>query len=122
MHLATSRYRNHDAIVSSGLAPLGITLGRPRFFLGYGLAGHRRELAPSRHMWNMEPAPFIRAYVDKLERQGIDRIMDMIEGLSNERGAVLLCFEDLAQPDEWCHRTVLAQWIEAKAGVSVPEL
>lgn len=37
-------------------------------------------------------------------------------------GIVLLCYEDLRKPDVWCHRQLLAEWIEERFGIQVPEL
>ncbi len=35
---------------------------------------------------------------------------------------MLLCFEDLRQPGVWCHRQIVAAWIEEHLGIKVPEL
>ena len=34
---------------------------------------------------------------------------------------VLLCWEDLSKPNEWCHRRMIAEWLEQELGISVPE-
>jgi hypothetical protein len=35
---------------------------------------------------------------------------------------VLLRYEDVRKPEEWCHRQVLAEWLLARAGLAVAEL
>jgi hypothetical protein len=47
--IATSRYQAREKIAASGLAPVGTTVGRPRFKLGYELAGIAGALAPRGH-------------------------------------------------------------------------
>jgi hypothetical protein len=37
-------------------------------------------------------------------------------------GVVLLCFEDLTKPGEWCHRRSFAAWWDEKTGQKVDEL
>ena len=79
----TSRYQN-AAIASSGLVPIGITLGNPRFRLGYALAANLRQLAPTRAMFHLtdraafEPARLARAVV----RRWIVRTQDRGETLN----------------------------------------
>ena len=34
---------------------------------------------------------------------------------------ILLCYEDVTNPDEWCHRTVFAKWWEDNTGETVEE-
>lgn len=38
-----------------------------------------------------------------------------------EQRLVLLCWEDLSKPNEWCHRRMLADWLE-RHDLPVPEL
>jgi hypothetical protein len=38
------------------------------------------------------------------------------------KGVVLLCFEDLSKPGEWCHRRAFATWWEEQTGEKVEEL
>lgn len=34
---------------------------------------------------------------------------------------ILLCWEPLKKPGEWCHRRMVAEWFEEMLGVTVPE-
>ena len=41
---------------------------------------------------------------------------------SEGKELVLLCFEDIRIPSDWCHRTVFAQWWAEKTGEIIEEL
>ena len=57
LELATSRYAAAQLIQPSGLAPVAISLGLPKFPLGYELAGHVLELAPAPRIFSsVQPA------------------------------------------------------------------
>jgi hypothetical protein len=54
----TSRYQNQEAIIASGLVPVRVTVGHPRFRLRYELKATIRELAPYPDMLKMtDPQP-----------------------------------------------------------------
>jgi hypothetical protein len=126
MELYTSRYQN-PAIPTCGYAPVGVTLGFPRF-IRYKLVANRRELAPDRSIFGIEDQEiFTQLMRERLDRLG-DRAMDILEsvyakaGRERYRGLVLLCYEDLRKPDMWCHRQIVAQWLQERYGIVVPEL
>jgi hypothetical protein len=124
--LWTSRYQNRDAIVASGFVPVGITLGAPRFRLGYELAARLRELAPAGFMFEVDDqSDFRRLYLARLHRLTVTRAAAILRELSEAHGGkplVLLCFEDLTKPGEWCHRRLFAVFWEEETGEEVPEL
>lgn len=124
MKLATSRYQSADLILDSRLAPVRITLGHPRFRLGYELAGNCRLLAPTREIFGLEQEGFTRRYLKLLERRGVDQIrvaLDEIAGSTPAPGLVLLCFENVLA-GEFCHRRLFADWWVRNTGEPVPEL
>ncbi len=77
------------------------------------------SLAPPRHLFfdkkggRIDNATYEKIYyeevLDKLDPQ---YIYDMF------RNNVLLCWEE---PGEFCHRRLVAQWIEKELGIEVPE-
>ena len=78
-------------------------------------------------MLNMELDRFKPAYYEKLEGIGTDRIIDMVEKMNTEARAegkelVLLCYEDVRVPGDWCHRTVFAEWWAEQTGELIEEL
>jgi hypothetical protein len=74
MKLATAHFKATDEISDSGLAPMAITVGRPRFKLPYKLAAYARDLAPEGWMLGLERAKFERLYTAKLDHQTPDLI------------------------------------------------
>jgi hypothetical protein len=50
-------------------------------------------------------------------RQTWERLHDMAAG----HEPVLLCWEELKKPREWCHRTLVADWIKETVGEVVEE-
>ena len=103
-----------------------ITIGHPRFHLGYRLAGTIPELAPRRDMLGKAPAEFAALYTALLEeRGGVEQLTQRFAAVAAEaRSAalVLLCFEDLRKPDVFCHRRVFAEWWEAQTGAVIEEI
>lgn len=70
-------------------------------------------------------AEFEAAYRARLERFGVDKIRRVLEAFAcaaNAEGVVLLCYEDLDDPDQWCHRTMFSVWWREQTGEGVVEL
>ncbi|WP_245726947.1 hypothetical protein [Streptomyces longwoodensis] len=108
-------------------APIRTTAGAPRFALGYQLAGHARLITPTRQLLaqNLPRDAYEFHYRRLLNGQGIDRIYTELAGLAARAGAdrlVLLCFDRLNKPENWCHRTMFAAWYLENTGEEVPEL
>lgn len=123
--IATSRYAARDLILASGLAPVATSVGLPKFATGYQIADHAKLLAPYGLLDIDDEDEFTRRYVERLERYGAHKILGVLAGIARReqtRGVALLCWEDLTKPDAWCHRRVLADWIEQQTGQHVPEL
>jgi hypothetical protein len=93
LELATSRYPAHPLVNASGLVPIRITRGYPRFKLSYTIGASITCLAPARTIFGIEdPDVFRSAYVDHLESMGIDVIRHEIQTVSaanDGRGLVL---------------------------------
>lgn len=126
MAIWTSRYSNKE-LQSDKYYPVGISIGQPRFHLGYTLREQCYSLAPKGYMLNMEPERFKTAYYEKLEGIGTDKIISMVNRLeeraqSEGKELVLLCFEDVRVPEDWCHRTVFAEWWAENTGEIIEEL
>jgi hypothetical protein len=125
--LATSRYQN-KTLGESGFAPVGITRGYPRFRLGYKLFAFERSLAPTASQFQMDDrAEFTTSFLETLDANS-EQVMATIYRHSaaaqdqGYRGIVFLCYEDVFKPEEWCHRQVLAQWLNSRHGMVVAEL
>lgn len=123
--IATSRYAARQKVIESGLAPVRTTTGAPRFRLGYELAGNVGMLAPH-GLRQIEHRPeFEAAYLARLDGFGVEQIRAALEdvaGAAGATGVVLLCFEDLDDPTQWCHRSIFAAWWREQTGEDVVEL
>lgn len=122
----TSRYSNPE-LKSGRYYPVGISIGRPKWPLGYDLEDQCFSLAPKGYMLNMSLEQFKPAYFEKLEAIGTERIIERVLRYSEEaerqgKELVLLCYEDIRDPGQWCHRTVFAEWWAGQTGQIIEEL
>ena len=106
-------------------ACVGISRGVPRWPLPYRYK-LLRLLAPSREAFVIEDRDeFTQAYLGGLDMLGTDRIVADFVKIGREVGhkpLVLLCWEDVFAPEQWCHRRLLAGWLHEHLGVEVLEL
>lgn len=119
--LFTSHYRS-KLLADADAQAVAISRGVPRWPLPFS---YRRllALAPSRETFALDdPAEFERAYLAGLDALGPDRVVHDLRRVSGGKAAILLCWEDLSKPGQWCHRMTLASWLRDRLGVDVPEL
>ena len=123
--VATSFYGS-PRVAESGLLPVQTSIGKPRFSLGYEIAATLDILAPTRAMLRLSEAAYAQKYLGELDRVGAAAIDAEIKKIWEEQGrpegVVLLCFEDVTQPHQWCHRRLFSAWYRAQTGVVIPEL
>lgn len=122
----TSRFSNKE-LRRKSYYTVGITLGKPRFSLGYIESAHCYALAPDRWMWGKSREEFRKLYFEKLDKMGIDKVQGLLDSFTSEadltgRDVVLLCYEDVRDPAEHCHRTSLAEWVAMHTGEIIEEL
>jgi Protein of unknown function, DUF488 len=121
----TSRYQAGGLIAASGAAPLRITLGPPRFRLGYELAGSIPSLAPRKRHFYLHGEAFREQYLAELGRRlGPDGVLELLARANASTpgdGIVLLCFENVLE-GQACHRRMLADWLQKERGLVIPEL
>lgn len=117
MKIYTSYFCKIKELHKSGIVPICIAIGIPRFFRGATLP----YLAPKRYMlsdkWTDEQ------YIEMYQREVLDKVdlnilkMDM-EGNSQGRDIAFCCYE---KPGDFCHRHLLAEWLKEKLQVEVEE-
>jgi len=106
-----------------GAGRIGISRGNPRGMA----AGYRmyKTLAPTREILNecQEQADYRRRFfAEVLEPLDPQKVLKDLEDRSADGRAVLMCFEKAPLHDEnWCHRTMVAEWIIDKTGIPVEE-
>jgi hypothetical protein len=108
-----------DKLPTDG-TPVGISRGVPR-----GRAGFRRlrELEPGEWFKSVPPGQYLALYRQILVC--LDPVDTRARLLAFGDEPVLLCFEhadDVHSGAKWCHRHIVAQWLEDTLGIVVPEL
>ncbi len=114
----TSHWRNTE-LADLDCVPVGISRGEPRWKLGFR---YRRypALAPSDETWaHDDTEQFAASYLRQLERLGAGTIVSELERIAGGRAAVCLCWE---RPGEFCHRRLLAGFIQRETGTEIAEL
>jgi len=120
MKVTTSRYANQKVIEASGLVPIGITVGQPKFPLRYAKVDVLTLALDPQSLNRKDWAVVYRRMLDGL---GTDLVRRVLGEAGGGRDVVLLCFECLAQHGEdSCHRRVFAEWWETHTGERVEEL
>jgi hypothetical protein len=100
--------------------PVGISRGVPR-----GRAGYRRLREPEPGEWfkSVPPERYLAVYREILERLDPAAIRDRLLAFGGK--PVMLCFEradDINSGSKWCHRHIVATWLEDTLGIAVPEV
>jgi uncharacterized protein (DUF488 family) len=81
--------------------------------------GHLPSLAPEKKTFFAKKSDQIdEKEYEKQYREGVLSKLDPKELYDHLRGQVLLCWEE---PGDFCHRRILADWIQEKIGIEVPE-
>lgn len=122
----TSRYSNKELKNSKYMA-VRISVGTPKWNLGYQILGEIKELMPFGMMNEHNHDVFKEKYYKRLDGFGVERIRERIENLkkiADELGKdiVLLCYEDVRKENVWCHRLVFAEWWRERTGEVINEL
>lgn len=121
--LYVSRFSNPE-LKSGKYTAVRISLGSPKWPLGYTVAGELKDLMPFGLLGKYDSyEDFERAYFQRLNQIGVDRILYQLNRFTFAgRNTVLLCFEDIRCEGEWCHRTAFAKWWLMQTGEIVDEL
>lgn len=119
--LYVSRFSNPE-LKSGKYTPVRISLGAPKWPLGYTIAGEIKDLMPFGLLQINDRALYEKKYRERLDRIGVDRIQAALDSFGIDKPVVLLCYEDVRDPSQWCHRTMFAQWWLEQTGEIADEL
>ena len=119
--LYLSRFSNPELRTGKYTA-VRISIGAPRWSLGYTVIGAMKDLMPFGLLEVQDRALYEQKYRERLDRVGVDRILKQFDAYGYEKPIVLLCFEDVRDPEQWCHRSMFAQWWLEQTGEVVKEL
>jgi hypothetical protein len=102
-------YFSNPAIKREKRSLVAISQGVPKWYTG----ARYLPLAPTWEMVKMKDmVKYTTMYIDILSKLIAEEVRAKLEG------SILLCWE---KPGEFCHRRLVAQWIQDKTGLYVPE-
>lgn len=119
----TSRYSNPE-LRNGNYTAVRISIGTPRWNIGYPLAGEIKDLMPF-GLLDVEDSTIFKArYFEMLNKKGVTRIKNQLRHFETlGKPVVLLCYEDIRKGDSnWCHRTMFAEWWFNQTGEKIVEL
>lgn len=105
--------------------PVCGSVGRYRWWKHEPLHMAGQVVAPDRAWIHMDDRDaYEKLYIAKLDRDSdrIDETLNRLETAAGSRDVVLMCFEDLSRPGNWCHRRMFADWWHARHGFLPPEV
>jgi uncharacterized protein YeaO (DUF488 family) len=104
------------------LSPVSIARFPPKWFDGYEM----KELAPDQKLlWKAKQGKinkeeYAKKYMAQIQKRFEPHVLyEELEEEFNGKDIVLLCFE---KKGEFCHRRLLAEWLEVALGIRVKEL
>jgi hypothetical protein len=86
---------------------------------------HYRALAPEQGWLELPREECIGLYQARLAALDADAVVADVRALVYPHAPILLCWEkraDIEAGKAWCHRHLVAAWIEHELGIEVPEL
>lgn len=109
------------------LPPDHLRVGVSRGALRGTPAGYRRYIVLSPGAWfNSSTIPdYLKLYGAVLEQLSPERVVRDLLALDPGKVPVLVCYENpksIAQGACWCHRHLVAQWLEDRLGIQVEEV
>lgn len=119
--LYMSRFFNPE-LKSGKYTAVRISIGVPKWPLGYEIAGAINDLMPYGLLNIQDKELYECKYRERLERVGVSRIYRQIQAFDTGKPVVFLCYEDVRDPLQWCHRTMFAKWLLEKTGEIADEL
>ena len=119
MKIYTSYFANLKNLEKDDIVPIGICCYPPKWFKGPNL----RAIAPSTDI--LEKCKSSHAEYEKRYRAEVlslfkdaNILLERISFISGGKDAALCCYE---KPSDFCHRHILAKWLEEQTGIKVEE-
>lgn len=100
MGIYTSRYSNKE-LADGKYYCVGISIGTPKFKLAYRLENQCYSLAPKGYMLRMNLEDFKKAYYEKLNGIGKDRIISMVMKMERDAAEQETLEEWLRRERQW---------------------
>lgn len=118
MRIYTSYFANKKKLEEFGIIPVSICLYPPRWFNGIRI----KSVAPTSSILFAKNQTTER-YVERFKDEVISRVdprqfFENLKSICGGKDVALCCFE---KPDEFCHRHIVADWLNNSLGLSVCE-
>ena len=117
MKIYTSYFSNGAKLTKAGIMMIGIALYPPKWFTGLS----NKYVSPSwdiLHNSKSEEDYVQRFNSEILAHRDPKAFLSAIEKMANGKDVALCCYE---KPDEFCHRHIVAKWLNEKLGLQVEE-
>ena len=117
MKIFTSYFANGTRLKKAGVMMIGIALYPPKWFYGPSI----KYVSPSwdiLHNSKSEDDYVERFNSEILAHRDPKVFLANIEKMSKGKDVALCCFE---KPDDFCHRHLVAKWLNEKLGLHVEE-
>ena len=101
-----------------GYAAIGISRGPPRGRRGYRMY---RKLAPGPWLRSVDEPTFVARYMAQLASLDGRQVLRDLAHLADGKIPALLCFEPPPPAPAWCHRGLVAGWLNDAADIDVVE-
>ena len=119
MKIYTSYFANLKNLEKENIFPIGICCYPPKWFNGPNL----RAIAPTPDI--LEECKSSHAEYEKRYKaevlsifKDINILINRISYISGGKDVALCCYE---KPSDFCHRHIVAKWLEEQAGIEVKE-
>lgn len=104
--------------IFKGDGRVSISRSQPK---GFNLPAYR-PLAPGPWFNSVSEEEYRRRYFEQLSKLDARKVVADLEKLAEGAEPVLLCYEKLKTPGEYCHRRMVAEWLKAELGMDVAEI
>ena len=113
------------AVLPARHVRVGISRGVPRG--GSAGSGYKRYSALNPGPWfNSVSVPeYLTRYRDILDKLEPKKVLDDLKAIAGSGTPVIACFEaaeKIETGEVWCHRHLVAQWLEDSLGIEIEEL
>lgn len=118
MRIYTSYFGNKKKLEEFGIIPVSICLYPPRWFNGIRM----KSVAPTSSILfakNQTTERYVERFKDEvLSRVDPHQFFENLKSVSGGKDVALCCFE---KPNEFCHRHIVAEWLNNSLGLNVCE-
>lgn len=80
-----------------------------------------RALAPGPWFKSVDYTEYMVRYFEQLAKLNPKQVMADLNELAQGHEPILLCWERLETPEDWCHRRMVAEWFKTELNIDVPE-